>query len=225
MFAVSKAVTAVAKRRKPPRGVSEPLFSGYSLTAAQASAPAPISPPDDARPIPRATSPRRATPTHCIVRGPRPAAPRASATPLRIAEALGYPARLLAALPAPWTVFCEACLDGHESVPVLVTTCAADYTAARERRFVTLHGAEWAAVAVASELDRVHPADFERWCAMKQRDRSWELTPQVTLGAFIHRDGQRGLTVGEVLRACGASIVDVASASPAPPDFWEAMHG
>jgi hypothetical protein len=148
---------------------------------------------------------------------------------LRVRELEGFPARLLGSLPSPTTVMLEACLGSispsgeipRESVLVVVTTCAEDYATARKRRYVTLHGAEFAAVTLAAELDRATPAVFEGWCELKQRPaEAWELTPQVTLGAFISRHDQRALSVGEVLRACGASILNVACGAPAPPDFW-----
>lgn len=218
----------MAKRRHKPKAKPEPLFSGYSLAAAQQSSSdvssqvTPVQRPAaaDVSALPAAAP--RVTPAPSLKRGPRPAAPGGAATGLRVAELLALPSRLLSALPAAWTMLWEACLDGRGlCVPVVVTTCAADYTAARERRYVTLHGAEFAAIALAAELDRATPSELERWVVLKQRDRSWELTPRVTLGAYIARADQRALNVGQVLRACGASIVNVASAAPAPPHFWE----
>jgi hypothetical protein len=88
-----------------------------------------------------------------------------------------------------------------------------------------LHGAEFAAVALAAELDRATRPDMESWCIAKQRDQSWELTPHVTLGVYVDRREQRALTVHEALRACGAHVVHVAGASPAPSDFWEVACG
>lgn len=145
---------------------------------------------------------------------------------LRKRELMGFPARLLGSLLSPTTVMLEACCGSDGSLVVVVTTCAEDYTAARKRRLVTLHGAEFAAVTLAAELDRVSPATFEGWCELKQRpNEAWELTPQVTLGVFVSRHDQRALSVGAVLQACGASILNVASGAPAPPDFWEVTCG
>jgi hypothetical protein len=219
----------MTKRRKPPRGVAEPLFSGYSLTSAQQRSAAPIdSEALNATPIPRTTNASQSAHVRLLERGPRPTAPGAPAAAIEqptSRELLEFPARLMPLLPAPWTMLCEACIDGSQSVPLVVTTCAPDYATARARHYVTLHGAEFAAVTLAAELGRVTPAELERWCIKKQGDSSWELTPQVTLGVFVARHDQRALTVGQVLRACGASIVDVASAAPAPADFWEVTCG
>lgn len=218
----------MTKRRHKPKAKPEPLFSGYSLAAAQQSSAADLSRVAaaqaaarvDAGALPGAAP--RGTPAPNPKRGPRPVAPRGAATALRIAELLALPARLLPALPAAWTMLCEVCLDGQgQVVPLVVTTCAADYTTAQARHHVTLHGAEFAALALGAELDRVTPSEVERWVERKQRDRSWELTPHVTLGTYVARADQRLLSVGQVLRACGASIVNVASAAPAPPHFWE----
>lgn len=213
----------MTKRRKPPRGVAEPLFSGYSLEAARQPALATRTIPD-ATPIPRATAApvRRAAVSAAVTRRLRLPGPQGPAVALRVREVLCFPARLLPSLPAGLTLLCEACLDGHgASVPVVITTNARDYEAAQARQYVTLHGAELAAVVLAAELDRASPAEFEHWCAQKQQSRVWELTPRVTLGHHISRHDQQALTVGEVLQACGARLLNVADAAPAPTVFWD----
>jgi hypothetical protein len=224
----------MSKRRKKPRGHDEPLFSGYSLEAVRERSAEPLSMsasvlPIDATPIPRAGEIRArayTTATARAERGPRPHAPQGADVERRIQEVQDFPARLLATLPGAFTMMCEACLDGSDgSVLVVVTTSAEDYATARQCRYVTLHGAEFAAVALAAELDRVSPPEFERWCVAKQRDRSWELTPHVTLGVYIGRHDQRRLTVGDVLHRCGAVLLNVAATSPAPRDFWEVLSG
>jgi hypothetical protein len=90
---------------------------------------------------------------------------------------------------------CEACLDGSDGSVLAVVThiLREDYATARQRRYVTLHGAEFAAVALAAELGRVTPARVRAVVRAKQRDRSWELTPHVTLGVYASRaHDQRG---------------------------------
>jgi hypothetical protein len=139
-------------------------------------------------------------------------------------ELSDFPAGLLAALPAPITLLCEACILGGTATAFVVTTSRDDYAQARRRQLVTLHGAEWAAVALAAARDRVTAVAFEDWCAAKQRDASWELTPAVTVGCWVSTHDAhdpQGLTVGAVLRACGARLVDVSGAAVASADFWE----
>lgn len=154
-------------------------------------------------------------------RGTRPTAPRAPDSLRRCEELSEFPARLLPALPAPTTLFCEACILGGASVRVVVTTSARDHAAARARGLVVLHGGEWAAVVLAVELGRLAPMDFEHWVARKQEDPSWTLIPKLTLGAWVSPADQRELTVGEVLRACRAELVDVSVAAVAADGFWE----
>lgn len=219
----------MSRRRKAPRGVAEPLFAGYSLEAAREPVAPPAVAQEPAQAIPRVgAGPQRRQPP-AVQRGPRPRAPQGPAVALRVREVLSMPARLLASLPAAFTLLCEACLGPGGSVPVLISTCAADFQLVRypprKPRWVTLHGAEWAALALAAELERATPAEFERWCALKQQDMSLELTPRLTLGDYVSRHDQRACTVREVLHACGARIVDVAAAAPAPQDFWEVTCG
>lgn len=226
------------KKPAPPPPHAELPFSGYDLKAARAAsadrpsrsakrAPDTTAPAQSAAPpattadtpIPR-VSPRALA--SGIVRIARPTPHRAPDLDLCVAWTV-LPASRAPMFSAPWTLLCEACVDptGAAAVVFVVTTCAEDYAAARARHYVTLHGAEWAALTLAAELDRVTRYEFERWLVAKQHEPSWELTPHVTLGCFIHRGDQRALTVGQVLRACGASLLAVADTAPAPADFWE----
>jgi hypothetical protein len=116
---------------------------------------------------------------------------------------------------------CEAGVSSELSCLFVVTTCAQDYARAQAEGLVVLHGAEFAAVTLAAELGRVTPVIFEHWLASKQATPTFELTPHVTLGVYLGRHDQLALVVSNVLHACGASMVAVASANPAPPDFWE----
>lgn len=134
--------------------------------------------------------------------------------------------RHFAALPAPVTVLCEACVHGETSVAFVLTTSQADYERARALGLIALHGAEVSALTLAAELGRVTPIEFKHWLELKQRTHeAWELTPRVTLGVHVSRHNQAELTIQRVLADCGASILDVAAAVPAPPNFWEACHG
>jgi len=137
-----------------------------------------------------------------------------------------FPARLFTSLPAPSTALCEACVEGDASVAFVLTTSMQDYERARSLGLIALHGAEVAAITLAAELGRATPIEFEHWLELKQRTReAWELTPRVTLGVYVSRHNQLELSLERVLRACGASILSVASATPAPADFWEACRG
>lgn len=222
-------------RRRKIRAKPEPLFSGYApdvQVTARSRESYPTSRPAavDVSAFPN-VRPSAVTARLTAVdsdpepqRVPRPSAPRGPATARRCAELLRLPARHVHALPAAWTMLIEACLVGNQCVPVVVTTCAPDYTRAQSLRYVTLHGAEWAAVVLAAELDRATPRALAQWCQLKQRDASWTLTPRTTLGAYIERSQQRLLNVGQVMCAYGMAILDVADANPASPDFWEVSH-
>lgn len=139
----------------------------------------------------------------------------------RQSEASRLPSRLLTALPAALTLLCEACVLEGTSAAFVVTTSQASYAEAQRRRLVTLHGVEWAAVALAAARGRVWPAYFEDWLAHKQRDPSWELTASQTLGCWVSGHDERELTVRGVLEACGARLVDVSDAAVASSDFWQ----
>lgn len=139
----------------------------------------------------------------------------------RHSEASAFPARLLPALPAPLTLFCEACALGAAAVPFVVTTSRDDYAQARRLQLVTLHGAEWAAVALAAARGRVTALDFADWLARKQREPSWELTPASALGGYVSAHDEQALTVEAVLRACGAQLLNVTDAAVASGDVWQ----
>jgi hypothetical protein len=236
----------VAKRGKLPRTqvpTAGELFSGYQITAARRvstgkpsrSAKHALPPAPDATPIPRAPSAQAPTNASALSSrsaalrprlGGRPAAPgpHCATEQSLIADVLQFPARLLPGLPAPVTFVCEAGICAERSITFVVTTSAADYARAVELGLVALHGAEFAAVTLAAELERVTPQSFEHWLATKQATPSFELTPHVTLGVYLSRHDQRALVVSSVLHAAGARMVAVASASPAPPNLWERCH-
>lgn len=155
-------------------------------------------------------------------KGARPTAPRAPDARLRCAEVSGLEAGHLLALPAPVTLLCEACVRAGTAAVVVVTTSKADYAAARSRRLVTLHGAEWEALALAAVTGRVTAVAFEHWLATKQVDPSWELTLAVTLGCYVRQvPDAPALSVEEVLRACGARLMNVSDSAVASGGFWQ----
>lgn len=218
----------MAKRRHKVRAKPEPLFSRIIESADSAFSSAPTAPKvidtsaiPDVRPAAVRARVAAVDADPQPQRGARPHGPQGATAALRVAEMLALPAAPLHALPDSWTMLCEACLDADSCVLLVITTCAADYARSRGTGYVTLHGAEWTAVALAAELDRATPREMARWCELKQRDRSWELTPRTTLGTHIGRSDQKQLSVGRVLQACGAALLDVAAVSPAAPDFWE----
>jgi hypothetical protein len=115
---------------------------------------------------------------------------------------------------------CEACVRAGASVVFVVTTSKADYAAARSRRLVVFHNAEWAALTLAAEFDRLTAPAFGHWLATKQSDPSWALTANVALGAYVSAHDRRALNVQAVLRACGAQLVNVSGAAVAAGEFW-----
>lgn len=219
-------------------------FSGFESRDAQVRSAAPkrrsaVKPPPpapDATPIPRApgatnlsalsSRPVAVEPRPSPQRGARPAAPGAPHGALRVRELGALLGRHFAALPCPVTVLCEACVAAETSVAFVLTTSREDYEQACKLGLVVLHGAEVSALTLAAELGRATPIEFEHWLELKQRTReAWELTPRVTLGVHVSRHNQAELSIQRVLKACGASILDVAAATPAPPNFWEACCG
>jgi len=201
----------------PKRAPREPA----TAQALQASTQAVLAPAAPARPNVSASAHVRGLLGRKASTRSRLSARRSPEALRRCSELSDFPAGLLPALPAATTLLCEACIRGGAATAFVVTTSRDDYAQARSRQLVTLHGAEWAAVALAAARDRVTAVAFEDWCAAKQRDASWELTAAVTLGCWVSAHDQQALTVGTVLRACGARLVDVSGAAVASADFWE----
>lgn len=215
-------------------------FSGYESRDAQARSAAPkrrsaaktLALAPDTTPIPHVPGATNASALSSPSlrpdpqRGARPAAPGTPQGALRVRELGALMGRHFAALPCPVTALCEACVVGDTSVAFVLTTSQADYVQARQLGLVALHGSEVAALTLAAELGRLTSVEFEHWLELKQRPReAWEITPRMTLGVYVSRHNQMQLSLERVLRACGASILSVAAAVPAPPNFWEACCG
>lgn len=108
-----------------------------------------------------------------------------------------FPAALLDRLPAP--VELRLRVPGHEG-PVRVTA-----RRERDEEGIVFDHAEWNALVVAAESDRMWAADMRDVCANKARMAGWSLDLEHAL-AGARADAPRNWTVGAVLTRIGAEL-------------------
>ena len=120
-------------------------------------------------------------------------------------EALALPAILLARLPAPPRLGLH--VPGLTGV-VRVDPIGEDDDGDPDD--VVFDADEWAALVVATEADRVWPADFRTFCGRKRAEPEWRLElPEALAGG--QPDRRESWDLGRVLRRLGANVLSLES--------------
>jgi hypothetical protein len=120
-------------------------------------------------------------------------------------EARSIGAALLGDLPAAATLYLR--VPGHDGL-VAIATSAERAELERGSGMIVFDAAEWGALVVAAESDRVWPADLREICARKAGAADWALDLETALGG-ARADAPRGWSVGRVLDRIGAELVQV----------------
>lgn len=128
-------------------------------------------------------------------------------------EVLGCPARWIADLPLATTLLASR---AHGGGRLLLTTSRAAHAAAQSAQVPAFVGSEITALARAAEHDRATAQVLEGWCAAKLADPSFRLTPELAVDLPSGLKPHRNWTVGQVLRAYGAELVQVCTGSEVP---------
>lgn len=124
---------------------------------------------------------------------------------LRFGEALALPARSLGDLPlAPSLALRVAGVPGY----VRVELEAGRAEAARSADEVVLDAAEWRAIALGAEADRLWASDFAALCARKRSDRAFRIDEEVAL-ASAQPDAREEWPAARVLERVGAEVVAI----------------
>lgn len=133
---------------------------------------------------------------------------------LGIREVLGFEQRLLSSLPLAFSLL----VSTHEGGRLLLTTSKTALEAARLAQAPVFVGSELSPMAMAAEHDRAAPSALAAWCAEKLREPGFRVTPQIALAEIDRSQHQPeiGWTVGQVLRAYRAELVQVATGSEVP---------
>lgn len=109
-------------------------------------------------------------------------------------------------------------IDGR---PVVITTARAAYMIAREAGVPAFVGGELTAIELGVRADRVTYRQAAEWCARKREQAAWRLDDRAACGdvwpEHALRAGEYGLPLGDVLRACGWSLVWWGTGDDAPP--------
>lgn len=118
-------------------------------------------------------------------------------------EVSGLPAHLLSGLPLPTTLRLE--VPGHPGI-VSIATSAEVVRSERESGAVVFDGAEWSALVIAAESDRLWPAELREICERKARAPRWTLDLDTALSG-ARAAAPAGWTIGSVLARVGARLV------------------
>ena len=139
---------------------------------------------------------------------PLPSLPLPSAKTLgrpRDPEVLTLAASLLADLPRPPTLSLH--VPGVPGV-VYVDTGAGAAAVAGDAERRAFGAAEWRALVLGVEADRVWPADLQRFARRMESEPHWRLSAEEAL-AGAQPDRSRRWTLGELLERVGAQLVAV----------------
>lgn len=141
-------------------------------------------------------------------------APVRPAPSVAMAEVLGLPQQWFADLPLASTLLIAA----HDGRRLLYTTSQTAYQAALSEQVPAFVGSELAPIALAAEHDRACPEVLASWCDAKLREPGFRVTPHNALAdiARSERHTALGWSIGAVLRAYGAELLQVCTGQQVP---------